>query len=76
VLPIAYARDMAPHRRDPPALPPMPPKLLASLRALGLDLTEPATAALFLDGVRVAEDAIASEARWMRARCSTAPRRG
>jgi hypothetical protein len=57
-------------------VPPLPPKFRAYLQSLGFDLADPALTAAFLDGVRAAEHAIASEARWLRARCSTASCRG
>ncbi len=35
---------------------------------LGLDLDDPEAAELFVEGVRVADDAIAEQARWERER--------
>ncbi|WP_437765336.1 hypothetical protein WMF27_30500 [Sorangium sp. So ce281] len=45
----------------------VPPRDRAALLRLGLDLNHPADAALFVDGVRAADDAIAAQERWERA---------
>ncbi|WP_438014208.1 hypothetical protein WMF18_25205 [Sorangium sp. So ce315] len=46
----------------------VPPHHRAALLRLGLDLNDPAAARLFVEGVRAADEAIASQQRWERER--------
>ncbi|WP_437533329.1 hypothetical protein WME79_06405 [Sorangium sp. So ce726] len=50
------------------------PRDWEALLRLGLDLYDPADAALFVDGVRAADDAIAAQERWGRAAVSPSKR--
>ncbi|WP_437774904.1 hypothetical protein [Sorangium sp. So ce1097] len=62
---------MRPARYPRPAaeiLRSVPPHHRAALLQLGLDLDDPAVARLFVEGVRAAEDEIASQQRWERER--------
>lgn len=42
----------------------VPPRHRAVLLRLGLDIDDPADAALFIDGALAADDAIAAQERW------------
>lgn len=46
----------------------VPPRHRAALLRLGLDLNDRAVARLFVEGVRAADEAIASQQRWERER--------
>ncbi|WP_437275829.1 hypothetical protein WME90_31885 [Sorangium sp. So ce375] len=53
----------------------VPPRDRAALLRLGLDLNNPADAALFVSGVRAADDAIAAQERWERTALSSPSKR-
>ncbi|WP_434042304.1 MULTISPECIES: hypothetical protein [Sorangium] len=66
---VWYARNMTSYRRVRSAaeiLRSVPPRDRARMLRFGLDLDDPADAALFVSGVRAADDGIAAQERWER----------